>query len=1045
MNLPKGDELQDDSDYGRGGLFQQRSRMSRYINLLNRLQEIHLAGASDETLSRLVSDSLRKIHGLLLSTVALLRKRGADPVFEVFSLNPLLDSLTKKILGTTVKEIRSQVPSGSRTETIYQTGKYVEFRSVEEQAEEMSLYYPDVGRKQLTAGIKAAWLIGLRYIIVMPLVARSGIQGHVTLGGRIPFTDEEKNALFVIATRIGFFLEAREKEKKLEASERRFKTLFDHSPVPFWELDFSGLGRKITEAKAAGITDGREWSLRLEENKGDCRDLVRVKSVNEAAVRLYQADSQAHLQESPGPILCDLSIRDFPDVCRRFFEGETEFEKELANRTMKGGVLRVRHRYAILPGSEQDLSSVLLAVQDETMLRHMVEEFEWELRVNEIMSRVSESIISPLVALEDLAGLILSTCLSLTGSRFGAVCWTSPDNGETIFVANFQPEVARLSKPTRDYLAWVFPKGDPEGAALLGTAEAYIDNQGQRAPGFAVRLDRDFRNTLNVPMKSGDVMAGRLLLADRPEGFSDRILNSVRRIFGLLLVAVRRKEEAERLRQSEERYRTMVESFLLSVYIYDADGVCLFANRRGAERYGLGIDEIRGKRLAEFYTPAETEDRLVFIREALRSGRSAVREFSFAGKDFETAIAPLKDSHGAYSTALVTSLDITEQKKTRERLVQNEKMASIGQLAAGVAHEVNNVLTVIRMNVQDRLQELSSGTAPGRDDLDLFLRTLEDQTRRGAAIVENIVSFAKPGQLKKEPVDLRVLADKVLDLQYRQMTLEGIKLKRDYRSGRQTPVDAGRIEQVLVNLILNARRALKSVTDRQIAVRIYEDGEWMKVCIEDNGPGMSPEIRERLFMPFFNVPEVSGEEIRGAGLGLAVCQQIIRDHGGTIKVESGSDRGAIFIFSLPIGFEAADAGPVRVSDRISPVMKGLTGLDVVLVEDEPEINEYICRILKRNGLSGPRGFVAPLEALESVRIRRPDIVFLDLLMPDMNGEEWFVEARRLYPDLKIVFMSGQLGLEKERLTRLGADGYLQKPFDAVELLELLRSLFPGHS
>jgi len=387
--------------------------------------------------------------------------------------------------------------------------------------------------------------------------------------------------------------------------------------------------------------------------------------------------------------------------------------------------------------------------------------------------------------------------------------------------------------------------------------------------------------------------------------------------------------------------------------------------------------------------------------------------------------APLAGSPEG-SEAVVILRDVTEERLMQERLVQSEKMVSVGQLVSGVAHELNNPLTGIMGFAQLLLgRDLDEKTAGD-------VQTIHDEAERAAKIVQNLLSFARRRRAEKAPADLNALLERVLELRSYDLAVKSIDLDLQLDPNLpETMVDADQIQQVFLNLIINAEQAILAEKDRGVLkVRSMSEKDAVRVTFEDDGPGMDNDTLRRIFDPFFTTKEV-GE---GTGLGLTICYGIIVDeHSGRIWAESQPGRGTTFIIELPVVVgapkEAAEAGPApEVSAR-----------SILVVDDEESIQRLLGSVLQldnHNVDTAKNG----REALALIGKRTYDVLITDIKMPDMDGRELFASIEKTHPDLakRTIFITGDtVSTDTRTFLQQVNNPVLAKPFRVREVRETI--------
>ncbi len=377
------------------------------------------------------------------------------------------------------------------------------------------------------------------------------------------------------------------------------------------------------------------------------------------------------------------------------------------------------------------------------------------------------------------------------------------------------------------------------------------------------------------------------------------------------------------------------------------------------------------------------------------------------------------------------------QRVLEERLVHAQKLESVGRLAGGVAHDFNNLLTVIMGYVS-----LAADQKASEQDLRVGLKQIHEAAERGATLVGQLLAFARRQIHQPRPVNLRELVAKMQQMLSR---LIGEDVKLETRAGDLcVSADPGQLEQVLVNLVVNARDAMPGggvLTIETTTLCVEADaahsleitpGEYAQLIVEDTGSGMTDEVRRRVFEPFFTTKPF-GE---GTGLGLATCYGIVRQHQGAIWVESEVGKGSAFHILLPLTEPAPkEAG---VEQGAAKLQRNVT---VLVVEDEPEVRNVTLRILKREGVRAI-GAASPEEARALMKVHggEIDVVISDVVMPGMSGPDLIKSLRESVPDLRVLFVSGYATHTAVTHPPDERTALLPKPFTADALVSALAKL-----
>ncbi|HSD32417.1 MAG TPA: ATP-binding protein, partial [Gemmatimonadales bacterium] len=385
---------------------------------------------------------------------------------------------------------------------------------------------------------------------------------------------------------------------------------------------------------------------------------------------------------------------------------------------------------------------------------------------------------------------------------------------------------------------------------------------------------------------------------------------------------------------------------------------------------------------------------------------------------------------GADDEAAVLSFeDHTEKRRLQDQLIQSEKMSAIGQLIAGIAHDLNNPLASV-VGFADFLAE--SGDVPPA--LAEPLRVIRQEAERAATIVKNLLSFARRQEGERLPQSLQPLLESVLALLKNQMMALKVETTLTVEPGiPDIEMNPNQITQVFVNLLNNAAQAIASTGKAghiTVTAKRWLDG--VAVSIADDGPGIPEELLPRVFEPFFTT-KTEGE---GTGLGLSICQGIVKEHGGRITLESSPGAGATFTVELLGG-----SRPPRPSQPVAPVASA-GALRVLVVDDEPHILHYMRATLESWGHTVEVASDGT-EAVERALVTPFDVIICDLRMPRLGGREMYHNLERAHPDIarKVIFATGDTvrGDTLQFLETLGRP-FLHKPFTLAELRTVLGSV-----
>jgi len=521
-----------------------------------------------------------------------------------------------------------------------------------------------------------------------------------------------------------------------------------------------------------------------------------------------------------------------------------------------------------------------------------------------------------------------------------------------------------------------------------------------------------------------------------------------RKIFAVAIVSkdiTKRRKVEEALQKSEFKYRQLIEHSSEAIFILTG-GKISYCNGRTEKMLGYPMDDLK---MISFINLMISEDReMVFERQkALMHGDNSPLSYSFRviNKDGATiwveANSVAINWEGEAAT-LNFMRDITRQKKTEARLLQAQKMESIGTLAGGIAHDFNNLLMGIQGHASLSLLKLDK-TDPNYE----HLKTIQNLVMNGANLTKQLLGFARGGKYQVKRVDLNALIEKTS--QNIGRTKKEIRIHRNLDANIwPTDVDSGQIEQVLLNLFVNAWQAMPGGGDLYIETKnitldenrfksyIGKSGRYVKISVTDTGVGMDEQTRERVFEPFFTTREMG----RGTGLGLASAYGIIKNHNGFINVYSEKGKGSTFNIYIPAAVKKDVKG--KYTDMDDAIDATPCTETILLVDDESLILDVASDMLKTMGYTVITAQDGP-SALETYAQKQAeiDLVILDMVMPDMGGGEVFDELKKINPQVKVLLSSGySLNGQASRIIDRGCDGFIQKPFTMGDISRQLRGI-----
>jgi PAS domain S-box-containing protein len=603
--------------------------------------------------------------------------------------------------------------------------------------------------------------------------------------------------------------------------------------------------------------------------------------------------------------------------------------------------------------------------------------------------------------------------------------------------ADPQPAPKRLGKGLTDY---VLRTGQP----LLTSEE---DFSAMVARGEVELVGSWSVDWLGVPLKRGGTTFGVLVVQsyDHRFRFGSAEKEVLTFVSQQIAVALERKRAQEAVRESEERYRLLFERNLAGVYRTTLAGRILECNEAFAHIFGYASrEELLGRDIRSLY-PSD-EDWQGF-REALLQFRNLTNyEMRGERKDrsavwtLETA-ALLADEAAGEVIVEGTATDITERKLLEEQLRQSQKMEAIGQLAGGIAHDFNNLLTTVLGYSDMALRQL-----PEKDPVRSEIEEIQKAGERAANLTRQLLAFSRKQVFEPKVIDVNGLIGNSSRMLAR-LVGEHVRLVTQLEpSLGSVRADPGQLEQVIVNLVVNARDAMPEGGTLTIRTRNADvdagsarrhfgigPGRYVVLSVSDTGQGFDAETQKRVFEPFFTTKEKS----RGTGLGLATVYGIVSQSGGQIFVSSEPGRGAMFAVYLP-----REGAAVLASGPASPVALRQGSETILLVEDEEAVRNLTRRLLESNGYTVLPAASAEqaLEVAES-HDGRLDMLLTDVIMPGLSGPELSRQLLGQRPDMRVLYVSGYPDetMASEGILDPGAS-FLQKPFTPDTLARKVREV-----
>ena len=581
------------------------------------------------------------------------------------------------------------------------------------------------------------------------------------------------------------------------------------------------------------------------------------------------------------------------------------------------------------------------------------------------------------------------------------------------------------------------PRGrGPAGTAIREGRPQVINDiatDGDFAPWRERAAVRGFRSCGAFPLRRGDQVVGVLLVyADRAGFFDeeelDLLVGLATDLSEVLGREQRRRAAEDAMRASEERYRAVFEQAFEGIFLVDGGHAIHDANESACKMLGYTRDELLRLRAEDVVHPADLAD--VPIRfEVIPPGGVILSERRFVRKDRSVIQAELTTKALLDGNFQVVVRDVTERKQVQAQLLLADRLSSLGRLASGVAHEINNPLAYLTLNLS-MLSTFLAKSPPAADPAPAEqARQVLESAREGAdrvrQIVSTLTSFGRGDEERIGAVDVNAIIDSAVEIAGMHLRHRA-RVITEYQADCSAKANGFRLSQVFVNLLVNAGDALIDGNPaNEVRVRTYKASDGRVVAeVEDNGVGIPRAALPRIFDPFFTTKEVG----RGMGLGLSVCHAIVSSFGGEIGCVSAPGEKTVFRVVL----EPATISTQPAPSLVAPIASTVRGR-VLVVDDDARVAAAMARALEDHDVSVAAG---GREAIARCRVESFDCILCDVIMPELSGLDVLDALRREGRglDRRVVLMTGGALTEPIRAAlALSSNRILHKPIELDEL------------
>ena len=587
---------------------------------------------------------------------------------------------------------------------------------------------------------------------------------------------------------------------------------------------------------------------------------------------------------------------------------------------------------------------------------------------------------------------------------------------------------------------------------LLKVISRQFDNKAE-FPNSALNVNPDI--AFLIPLMVGDSRIGIIILSPKISKqdylpadmylIQDLSIVAATSLRSMLVIAddiAERKRADEAIKHAIEEWRVTFDSITDMIAIIDTEHRITRINKSFAENFNISPNEAVGKCCHEIVHSLSEPHLLCNCNATSSTNKSYYYELfePKIGKHLECTVSPLFSEQGNATGVVRVLKDITkrkemeaEQKELRTKAEISSRLASVGEMAAGIAHEINNPLTgvigfsqlLLKEDLEPRIKE--------------HVNIIAEGSNRVKDIVKRMLTFARQAKPHKSSLDIHKLIDNTLELRSYVLDTANIEVIKNYDTKLpHITVDPGQMQQVFINLIVNAEYSMKKAHGRgKLIITSKKEGGYIVISFKDDGNGMPKDALEKLFHPFFTTKD-PGE---GTGLGLSLSHSIILEHGGIITGESEPGQGATFIIKLPIIPQAEAPKPKTLTANNNLEMTD-TKASILVIDDEAAVRALLENILTSKGHSVEVANEFN-KAIEKLKINNYDIVLLDMRMPGMSGKEFYDKIIKIQPEIsnKVIFITGDAS-DANTLMFFKENNlpFIAKPFDNSVLIREINKI-----
>lgn len=769
----------------------------------------------------------------------------------------------------------------------------------------------------------------------------------------------------------------------VEVTTRDYKIIFEEAPVAIWDEDFTEVMNYINGLNLEG-NDLSGYLTLNPEKIIEAASRVIIKDVNQEALKMFKASTKDEFINDITKCFTEKSIEAFKKELVSLYSGEMNFKINANLKNLKGEEMDVLIQYNCIRANDNDYSRILISMVDITEKTSLEKELKQkEIKYQELFDN------APM-------GILISNPekkINNFNDQMKHILGYSDEEMKQLSLPDLlHPDEVEIHK--KDYARLI--KGE-----IIVSKRRMMMKDGSYKP---VQLTATL-------LKNGSIQ-------------------------GLVIDLSKEKEEESRREEIEERIKLILENFPILLWMIDEKGYSTFIEGKIAENLDIKKYQLQQSTVYELFS---NYPEIIAAINSVMNGETVSKIFEVGGYFYDNYIKPITNQNGDVISILGISMDITEQQIASQQFHQSQKMDAIGRLAGGINHDFNNILMAI-LGYTDIITSESDINVIKDDVMEIKHAAL-----RGAALTNQLSSLTRKDVAEKRKVDLCIIISGMNKLLSRLID-ESINFRVNVP---QVPcfifADGGKVEQAVMNLIINAKEAIvgQGIISLEVSkIRLLETlitrfnnlppGNYIKVVVRDNGTGIKKKNLEKIFEPFYTSKD------QGTGLGLSIVFGILEETKGAIEIATEEGLGTEFILYFP-----EYVGESKVVTPRVPLNRSFEGrLNILLIDDEELILRSIGRLLEREN----HVVFTALGHKEAIKIwdenlNNIDLVITDIIMPEISGIDLSAKFLSQKENIKIIYISGYPG---DYLSDKGIDvndiSFLHKPFNKLELQEMIKSI-----